>query len=309
MKIAMLGLGDIAQKAYLPIMAQLPDIELVLCTRNRQTLKQLSAQYRIQTVVSDYRELPGLGTDAVMIHSATSTHAEIARYFLQQGIPCFVDKPLADNGADCERLYELAQRKKTPLYLGFNRRFIPLFEQHLPGMQQGKLQQPLLALCWQKNRYNLPGDIRTFIFDDFIHPLDSINIRAKRTLDELFVTTQFTGKQLARLDVQWQDNGTILAASMNRMNGQTNEHVSVNLPNESYLFDSFTSGVKAQGEQTQNLRLKDWTSMLESKGFTAMLNDWLKVVDRGELENRVIERNLASHQLAEAICQKVETQG
>lgn len=28
MKIAMIGLGDIAQKAYLPVLAQWPDIEL-----------------------------------------------------------------------------------------------------------------------------------------------------------------------------------------------------------------------------------------------------------------------------------------
>lgn len=35
MKIAMIGLGDIAQKAYLPVLAQWPDIELVLCTEIR----------------------------------------------------------------------------------------------------------------------------------------------------------------------------------------------------------------------------------------------------------------------------------
>lgn len=38
MKIAMIGLGDIAQKAYLPVLAQWPDIELVLCTRNPKVL-------------------------------------------------------------------------------------------------------------------------------------------------------------------------------------------------------------------------------------------------------------------------------
>lgn len=39
MKVAMIGLGDIAQKAYLPVLAQLPDVELILCTRNQHTLQ------------------------------------------------------------------------------------------------------------------------------------------------------------------------------------------------------------------------------------------------------------------------------
>ncbi|MEF1307816.1 gfo/Idh/MocA family oxidoreductase, partial [Vibrio owensii] len=34
MKIGIIGLGDIAQKAYLPVITQLPNVELVFCTRN-----------------------------------------------------------------------------------------------------------------------------------------------------------------------------------------------------------------------------------------------------------------------------------
>ncbi|END2486654.1 TPA: hypothetical protein ACGUPI_005154 [Vibrio vulnificus] len=47
MKIAMIGLGDIAQKAYLPVITQMADIELVLCTRDGALLEQLAKQYRI----------------------------------------------------------------------------------------------------------------------------------------------------------------------------------------------------------------------------------------------------------------------
>ena len=53
------------------------------------------------------------------------------------------------------------------------------------------------------------------------------------------------------------------------------------------------------------IALPDWTPMLTSKGFTAMIEDWLSVVERGKLAQSVVERNLASHQLAEAICQKI----
>ncbi len=60
-----------------------------------------------------------------MIHAATSVHFDIAFWFLTQGIPTFVDKPLVDSGEQVELLYNLAEKHQTPLYVGFNRRLHP----------------------------------------------------------------------------------------------------------------------------------------------------------------------------------------
>lgn len=298
MKIAIIGLGDIAQKAYLPFITQLENVELIFCTRNHEALTRLSKQYRVNRVYQDYRDLNKANIDAVMIHTSTVSHPEIAAYFLRQGIPTFVDKPLADNAFDCEKLYELAEQHKVPLYMGFNRRFIPLYQPYL-------LPDKLMSLRWEKNRFDLPGELRNFVFDDFIHPLDSVNIYAKTDITDINIITQFKGTQLGRLDLQWQQNDVLLHASMNRLYGITNEIVSFNYENCSYQFDSFISGKKWQGNQQTTMNIADWTPMLTSKGFTAMIDDWLRVVAEGKLDTTIIERNLASHQLAEAICQKI----
>lgn len=300
MKIAIIGLGDIAQKAYLPILTQLENIQLVFCTRNKITLNQLAQQYRISEIYQDYRLLNKANVDAVMIHSSTTSHPEIAAYFLQQGIATFVDKPLANNAFDCEKLYELAALHNTVLYMGFNRRFVPLFQAHLKA-------DSLLSLRWEKNRFDLPGELRTFVFDDFIHPLDSVNIYGKQSVEDINIVTQFKGDKLSRLDIKWQQEGTLLEASMNRLYGATNEVISFSYENSSYQFDSFVVGKQWQGNQEIALRLADWTPMLDSKGFKNMIEDWLKVVVIGKLDEAVIKRNLASHQLAEAICQKIGT--
>lgn len=305
MKIGIIGLGDIAQKAYLPVITQLPDIDLVFCTRNTATLSALAQQYRIAETCHDYQQLMNFGVDAVMIHAATSVHFQIAEYFLKQGIPTFVDKPLADNAAEVEKLYEISAQTNQPLYVGFNRRHIPLYNQHMHGVQKGELTG-LKSLRWEKNRHNLPGDVRTFIFDDFIHPLDSVNIVAKANLQDVYVTHQFDGAELARLDVQWQHGETLLHASMNRHFGITTERVQACYANQAVEFDSFVEGKRWQENQEQKLSLKDWTPMLTSKGFHAMLLDWFSVIENGKLENTVVNRNIASHQLAEAICQQIE---
>lgn len=305
MKIGIIGLGDIAQKAYLPVVTQLPNVELVFCTRNANTLNTLSQQYRIAETCQDYRQLVGMGVDAVMIHAATSVHPQIAAFFLEQGIPTFVDKPLADSAAEVEKLYDLASRVKQPLYIGFNRRHIPFYNQHMFGVQRGELSG-LKSLRWEKNRHQLPGDIRTFIFDDFIHPLDSVNITAKADLQDAYITHQMDGDQLARLDIQWQHGDTLLHASMNRHFGITTERVQACYANKAMEFDSFVEGKLWQDNQEQKLSLKDWTPMLTSKGFHSMLLDWFEVIQSGNIAPEIVARNIASHQLAEAICQHIE---
>ena len=57
MRIAIIGLGDIAQKAYLPIITTRNDIELVFCTRNQSTLNRLTRMYRVAESVSDIDDL------------------------------------------------------------------------------------------------------------------------------------------------------------------------------------------------------------------------------------------------------------
>ncbi|EJL6653640.1 Gfo/Idh/MocA family oxidoreductase [Vibrio cholerae] len=304
MKVAMIGLGDIAQKAYLPVLAQLPDVELILCTRNQHTLQTLAARYRVSATCTDYRDVLQYGVDAVMIHAATDVHSALAAFFLAQGIPTFVDKPLAASAQECENLYELAEKHHQPLYVGFNRRHIPLYNQHLSELAQQECGA-LRSLRWEKHRHALPGDIRTFVFDDFIHPLDSVNLSRQRNLDDLHLTYHISGGRLARLDIQWQTGDTLLHASMNRQFGITTEQVTASYDNVAYQFDSFTQGKMWRDNQESRVALKDWTPMLASKGFDAMVQDWLQVAAAGKLPTHIIERNLASHQLAEAICQRL----
>ncbi|MGR5064983.1 Gfo/Idh/MocA family protein [Photobacterium sp. DNB22_13_2] len=311
MKIALIGLGDIAIKAHLPVLSQLPNVEWVFCTRTPERLQQLANQYHVTETYTDYRELAKAGIDAVMIHSATSSHPMLAAYFLNLGLPVFVDKPLADSYDQCERLYDLAESKQAPLFMGFNRRYIPLYKQHLPGVtDQAQASASLLSLRWEKHRHDLPGETRTFIFDDFIHPLDSINVNANIEPKELYITCQSasSGAQplLGRLDVQWQQQGVLFHASMNRQHGATMETVSANYKNVSYRFDSFTEGSRWQNNIEERLKLADWTPMLAAKGFHAMAEHWLDVVSSGKQEHSLTQRNLHSHLLAEYLVSQVK---
>jgi predicted dehydrogenase len=49
--------------------------------------------------------------DAVFVHTSTATHYQVVSELLNAGVHVCVDKPLAENVQDAERLIELAARK------------------------------------------------------------------------------------------------------------------------------------------------------------------------------------------------------
>ena len=87
-------------------------------------------------------------------------------------MPTYVDKPLAYELADSERLVRLAEQRGTSLAVGFNRRYAPGYAQCL--------EHPRELILMQKNRVGLPEDPRTLVLDDFIHVVDTLRFLAPR---------------------------------------------------------------------------------------------------------------------------------
>ncbi|WP_031089694.1 Gfo/Idh/MocA family oxidoreductase, partial [Streptomyces sp. NRRL WC-3549] len=115
MKVGCIGLGDIARKAYLPVLTALPGTELHLQTRTPATLAALAAEHRIpaRQCHADLDSLLAQGLDAAFVHAATVAHPEIVGRLLEAGVPTYVDKPLAYELADSERLVALAEERGT----------------------------------------------------------------------------------------------------------------------------------------------------------------------------------------------------
>ncbi|MBR7342117.1 Gfo/Idh/MocA family protein, partial [Klebsiella pneumoniae] len=88
---------------------------------------------------------------------------------LNAGVHVCVDKPLAENVQDAERLIELAARKKLTLMVGFNRRFAPLYQQL--KAQSGSF----VSLRMDKHRTDSvgPNDLRFTLLDDYLHVVDT----------------------------------------------------------------------------------------------------------------------------------------
>lgn len=69
----------------------------------------------IPDIIKNWKKLAGQ-VDGVMIdHRHGKYHAPAARYFLERGVPTFVDKPITCDLKEARALFKLAEKHRTPL--------------------------------------------------------------------------------------------------------------------------------------------------------------------------------------------------
>ncbi|MCF2437084.1 Gfo/Idh/MocA family oxidoreductase [Streptomyces thinghirensis] len=102
MKVGVIGLGDIAQKAYLPVLRHAargrtapadPHPRDAHPRRRRTAPRGRAAPRRPRLLLAE-------GLDAAFVHAPTAVHPEIVTRLLEAGVPAYVDKPLAYELAD-----------------------------------------------------------------------------------------------------------------------------------------------------------------------------------------------------------------
>ena len=108
LRLAVVGVGHLG-KEHARILTSLPEVELIGVADARAEQAHDVAQRCGTRPFSDYRALLPL-IDAAVIAAPTSHHAVIAAEFLGRGIPLLVEKPLAANLEEAERLVDLSHR-------------------------------------------------------------------------------------------------------------------------------------------------------------------------------------------------------
>ncbi|OZU88263.1 virulence factor MviM [Virgibacillus indicus] len=181
LRVGMVGLGGIAQKAYLPTLTKEIDWEFVgAFSPSADRRKRICKLYRIQ----EFSSLSQLAEncDAMFVHSTTASHFEVVSELLMKGIDVYVDKPLASTILEAERLVELSEKHRRKLMVGFNRRFAPMY------MEAKKMAGQLDWVRFEKHRMNGigPHSYKFTILDDYIHVVDTVRWLADDNLKMMY---------------------------------------------------------------------------------------------------------------------------
>lgn len=300
LRVALVGLGDIAKKAYLPVLSEKEGIELILCTRNQQTLAQLAAKYRVRETYSSIEELINARIDVAFVSSATEAHYEMAKALITNGIHTYIDKPISLSLQQTAEIVELAQKHQVTAMVGFNRRFIPRVKELT---EQGK---PNLVLM-QKNRFAAADYTRRFVVEDFIHVVDTLRFLMGTPVIDVTVQSLQSHEKLDQLVVQLQGENCLAIGIMNRNGGVTEETIEYHTGHHKYVVDSLVETTHYHNKDTQTIKFGDWEPTLYKRGFYQLVDHFLHCVATGETPNPSITDSLTTHEICERIVELIET--
>lgn len=99
--------------------------DVVVCDPNIERAQTLAREVGTVAYFADYREarMQGSKIDAAVIATPSAYHVEEALYLAEQGIPIFMEKPLATSTEGLAGLIELVKSKKLITMMGQSYRF------------------------------------------------------------------------------------------------------------------------------------------------------------------------------------------
>jgi len=117
-KIGIVGAGIIA-KAHSESIARNSESKLVaVCDIVKERAEVIARPYNAK-VFSDYKEMASWGdVDVVILNLPHYLHCEVSCFFLEKGINVFVEKPMAMNVNECDKMIAAAKKHNVSLTVG-----------------------------------------------------------------------------------------------------------------------------------------------------------------------------------------------
>lgn len=274
LRIGVIGLGGIAQKAYLPVLSHAENWTLAGgFSPNQQKAQAVCDSYRM-ACFSRIDELASQ-CDAVFVHSSTASHYEVVGQLLAQGVHVYVDKPLAAELGQAEQLVEQAQKAGKALMVGFNRRFAPLYRQLKENMQDAA------SLRMDKHRTNSvgPNDLRFTLLDDYLHVVDTALWLAggNATLESGLLQIN-EADQMLYGEHHFLCGETLVTTSMHRRAGTARESIQAVTEGAVYQLDNMQNWREEQQDTLTQLPVPGWQSTLAQRGFVGAIEHFVDCV-------------------------------
>jgi myo-inositol 2-dehydrogenase/D-chiro-inositol 1-dehydrogenase len=209
LKVGLIGCGRIAQSVHLNVVDRLPGVALMaLAEADDQRRTEASRRVPRARAFADYHELlEQPDVEAVLICLPNDLHAAAAAAAFAQGKHVYLEKPLATDLTEAERVLAAWQRSGQVGMIGFNYRFNPLFQAVRQQLQAGRLGELVGARSifstaaralpdWKQTRRNGGGvlldlashhiDLIHFFFEQSVCEV-ATSIRSQRSEDDTAV--------------------------------------------------------------------------------------------------------------------------
>lgn len=145
LRLAVLGLGAIAQTAHLPVIAKMRGVQLAaLCDNDAAKARALAQRFGVRDTCSDIDELLSFpGIDGIVITTPNHLHEIHAISALRAGLHVLCERPLALNARGVERIMAAADKAKRIVMVANNTRYrhdVQALDAFLRGGELGKIR-------------------------------------------------------------------------------------------------------------------------------------------------------------------------
>ncbi|MEZ4387283.1 MAG: Gfo/Idh/MocA family oxidoreductase [Candidatus Krumholzibacteriia bacterium] len=178
LRLAVVGAGHLG-RWHAQQLATIDGVELVAVC-DPDPARQSVATLHKAAFVTRHEDLDSFALDGVSIAAPTTLHYDLARYFLERGIPCLVEKPMAATSDEARRLCELAEAKGALLQVGHIERFNPAMR-----VVAQRLEKPRFLEAVRVAPYPFRATDVGVVLDLMIHDLEIIMSLVKSNLKEV----------------------------------------------------------------------------------------------------------------------------
>jgi predicted dehydrogenase len=159
MKIALIGCGNIANNAHLPMLSAMPDVEIgYVVDLIEERAQAAQKKYDSRRALTDYRAALDDGdVKAVFVLTPNYSHYTITMDALRAGKHVFCEKPITNNYALSKEMADEAHRRNLILNIGVCNRYHKSVELIKDYVEQGRLGDLYHIYCSFRCFRSIPG--------------------------------------------------------------------------------------------------------------------------------------------------------
>lgn len=160
LRIGIIGCGNFIVERVLPLIRDLDNIHVVsIQNRNAAKGKEIAGRFSIPQFVLKREELlENPLVDAVYVASPNFVHEQDLELCAKYGKPTLCEKPLAISAKSVERLLDIFNNRKIPLFVAHQQRFNPAVQKAKELIEEGSIGQIQYFRAYYLTKSQPPSD-------------------------------------------------------------------------------------------------------------------------------------------------------
>jgi predicted dehydrogenase len=184
MRIALVGLGRVAEQIHLPACAMIPNVKIIAaCEPDRDRRRLMAKQFGISTQYETpealfEKEKP----DIAVIGTPPHFHRDHCLLAIENGAHVLCEKPFVQNLREADEVIEAADQKRLSVFVNNQYRYMKIYSYIQERIKSGDFGKPFLIQFWQQ-MFHPPSEEKNWraglqqytLFEFGTHPIDLIS--------------------------------------------------------------------------------------------------------------------------------------